>query len=124
MSNSCIVLAHGVRHPFSFNSSTKLLNNKAFKYIDGAGPYEEFSWLSDRNNFEPDIDCGLAEDIHKNDELYVDDVSITLIKWYYCKGYRYPKEYFSLVKDYWFEQKVLRERYPKEYIRLLVMSRN
>jgi hypothetical protein len=119
MSNLCKVLARDVHHPFSFNSSTNLLNNKAFHYIDGAGPFEEFSWMSDGNNFEPDRDCGFAEDIHENDELYEDDVSITLIKWNYCKGYRYPKEYFSLVKDPRFEQQILRERYPKEYIRLL-----
>lgn len=119
MRNFHKVLTYNMNNPFSFNSLTNLLNNEAFKYIDGEGPYEEFTWESNGNNFEPDINCGSAEDIHRSDELYEDSVSITLVKWYFCKGYRYPKEHFELVKDPLFDQKALRERYPKEYIKLL-----
>jgi len=113
------VLAHKIPHPFFLTPQAGLLNNEAFKYIDGEGPYVEVTWRSDGSNFEPDINCGSAEDIHRNDELYEDAISITLVNRDYCVGYIYPKEYFSLVKDSLFDQKALRERYPKEYIRLL-----
>jgi len=108
------VLAEDVPHPFGCNLLTNQMNPEAFQRIDGCGVYEERSWDSDGNNFEPDIDAGLAESLHKgNVELYEDDVSVILIKWENCIGYRYPKTDFKLLKTPEHDLSFLKNKYPK-----------
>ena len=93
------ILAKDIPHPFSCYPSTTQLNPEAFVYIEGVGDYEEYSWNTDGSNFEPDIDAGSATDIHTGDvDLYENHDSITVVLPNICKGYRYPKEHFSLIK--------------------------
>jgi len=93
------VLAKDIPHPFNCYPSTTQLNPEAFLCIQGEGAYEEYSWTSDGSNFEPDADAGSAIEIHTgNVDLYENNDSITVILSGVCKGYRYPKEHFCLVK--------------------------
>lgn len=93
------VIAKETPHPFNCYPSTTQLNREAFVCIEGEGEYEEYSWNSDGSNFEPDMDAGSAVDIHMgNVDLYENNDSITVVLSSSCKGYRYPKEYFSLIK--------------------------
>jgi hypothetical protein len=93
------VIAKEIPHPFNCYLSTTQLNPKAFVCIEGEGAYEEYSWKNDGNNFEPDVDAGSAVEIHVgNVDLYENNDSITVVLSDICKGYRYPKEHFSLIK--------------------------
>ena len=114
------VLLKDTRHPFNCYPTTTQLNPEAYSNIEGAGAYEEFSWCADGSNFDPDVSAGEAEDIHSgNIELYENDDSITVISLDDCKGYRYPKEDFELVKDTQFDWRLLRDQYPKEQFDLI-----
>ncbi|MGZ4976909.1 MAG: hypothetical protein ACXV8O_07140 [Methylobacter sp.] len=114
------VLAKNIPHPFNCYRLTTQLNTRAFVHIEGGGPYEEFSWYADGSNFEPDVDAGPAEDIHSgNVELYENSDSITVKLLDACKGYMYPKEFFTLIKNPQFDLLALRERYPEELFNLI-----
>lgn len=118
------VLLKDTCHPFSDYPTSTQLNPEAYIRIDGANAYVEFSWRTDGSNYEEDNSAGPAEDIHNgNIELYENDDSITVRSLTDCKGYRYPKEYFELVKDTQFDWLLLRDQYPKEQYDLIKESK-
>ncbi|WP_336643846.1 hypothetical protein [Methylomonas sp. WH-1] len=135
------VLNKNVKHPFC-SWKTACLNSEAFSHINGAGPFEEYTWNGDYLDAEPS--AGYAENIHERHkglqvELYEDKIAITLVKsgYGFVKGYMYPKEYFSLVEDQVFKVKLekyengerirehlsklqqLKSEYPKEIFNLI-----
>jgi len=89
-----------VPHPFACYKSTTQLNVGMFLRIEGVGPYEQYSWKEDGSDFGVDQDAGTAVDIHSTRvELYENDDSITVSLPDERRGYRYPKEFFSLTKN-------------------------
>ena len=122
------VLAKNVPHPFSCYPSTTKLNPDAFVCIKGADSYEEYSWKRNGSDFGVDfIEYDESVDIHEvNVDLYENHDSITVVLVNDCRGYRYPKEYYKLIKSPQFELLVERlelkvklneleeKQYPKE----------
>ena len=93
------IKATEVPHPFACYASTTQLNVDMFLRIEGAGPYEQYSWKEDGSDFGVDQDAGAAEDIHSTRvELYENDDSITVSVPDERRGYRYPKEFFKLIR--------------------------
>lgn len=99
-------LSHNEPHPLSCRTSANRLNPKAFIRIEGDGPYEVYSWDDDGSNFGVDVDCGGGLDnLNLLIELYESEECITAMESY--RAYRFPKEYYVLVKSNNFDTWVL-----------------